>query len=147
MGSIVRRMWPGLVVAVVAVGVTAVGTSVGAPTHTDASQDKTQLGAARPKLFAIVKTNGHLYASSGVTGSARAGTGNYLVTFNRDVHKCAAVVSLGGYQLSSSASTGISSGFAGALPLGHTVSVLTTRDTPSGGPTVDDEIFHLIVDC
>lgn len=103
--------------------------------------------AAMPRLFAHVNSSGILGDSAGVERASRRSKGIYDVTFNRDLHGCVAVASVG---------FGFGTGVIGAgataqakmndLNDPRTVEV----DIYRGGYTfsnVEDSDFHLIVAC
>lgn len=90
---------------------------------------------------AVVSATGALSRSRGATSSARTGTGQYTVVFNRDVSKCAYFVSIGdtgtatpgGGEIKSSSLAGNASGVR-----------VTTSD--SNGAAADRP-FHVIDSC
>ena len=51
--------------------------------------------AAVPRLFAHVTSSGNLGEAAGVESVNKQGTGTYFVRFNRDLHGCVAVASVG----------------------------------------------------
>jgi hypothetical protein len=51
--------------------------------------------ALSPRLFAHVSSSGQLGESAGVESAGRTGTGQYYVRFNRDLHGCVAVSTVG----------------------------------------------------
>jgi hypothetical protein len=57
--------------------------------------DKGDPGAAATKLFGAVTSAGVLDYGTGVTGAVRTGTGQYTVTFNRDLTNCVAMAAAG----------------------------------------------------
>jgi len=95
-------------------------------------QDSTAIGR---ELWAVVGSNGTLVRSNGVTSSSRISTGNYLVTFDRDVSNCAYV---GGNNI-------VVRGTVGANSAGGSI---VEVDTLLAGTTdVVDIPFQLIVAC
>jgi hypothetical protein len=107
---------------------------------------KGDTGAPATRLWAIVDADGTLYRGSGVTSTDRAADGQYNVSFNQDVSRCAGVASTGGHALGNG-TTGMSLGTAHAMPRGpgqpQSVAVMTTRT----GAATEDRLFHLAVFC
>ena len=95
-------------------------------------QDSTAIGR---ELWAVVGSNGTLVRSNGVTSSSRISTGNYLVTFDRDVSNCAYV---GGNNI----------GVRGTVGANSAGGSIVEVDTLLAGTTdVVDIPFQLIVAC
>lgn len=104
------------------------------------------------RMFAVVDDDGTLVNGRRVVSSRRDATGNYTVTFKRDISDCAVVTSTGGYPLTESSNTGVSVGTAQATVLGtegtlsREVAVITRDLDPDFGTDID-RIFHVIVAC
>lgn len=116
-------------------------------------------GAPATKLFATVKSDGTIDASSPGVQVFHAGTGVYEVNFGQDVTHCAAVATIGVVPVCSTpgTNTGANPGYArtdvfsagksiptSGYPSGDTVVVTTVSG--SGDATVDDP-FNLAVFC
>ena len=100
-----------------------------------------------PRLFAHVNSSGVLGESSGVTNVTHPSTGQYGVTFNRDLHGCVAVATVG---------FGFGPGVIGAGATAQTRMNLGNNPASVGvtvyrnGYTfanVENDDFHLIVAC
>lgn len=139
MSSLARRLSPAFVLSMIALFVALGGTGYAAfdPLNTTAKAP-----TVRPALFAVVDQSGNLWKSRGAISSTKNGTGEYQVTFNRNLDKCAAVASTGGHKLTSNTSTGTSIGTASASTNGNTVDVFTQYNGVDYPRT-----FHLIVVC
>lgn len=108
-----------------------------------ASQAAPQTGdvrAGRGTYFAVVRFNGVLVRGTEVVGVTRAGAGDYRVTFNNDISKCAYVATLsepfyhGVIQVEAAAERGFDP---------RQVNVYTANQTFQSF----DMGFHLIVNC
>jgi hypothetical protein len=91
--------------------------------------------------FAVVDDNGVRSRSRNVSTTARTGEGSYNVVFNRDVSKCAYLVSLGRVLLGGSQRGEISTTLLAGL---NNVVRVRTRDS-DGSPS--DREFHIAVVC
>ena len=100
-----------------------------------------------PRLFAHVSASGVLGEQSGVTSVSHPSTGQYGVTFNRDLHGCVAVATVG---------FGFGPGVIGAGATAQARMNLNSNPNTVGvtiyrnGYTfsnVENEDFHLIVAC
>jgi hypothetical protein len=86
-------------------------------------------------VWAVINTSGTTGRGSGVTGSAKTGTGQYEVIFNRDVTTCS-------YQATMSISPGeVIAQPLSAVPNGVFVGTYTSAGAAS------DRAFHLAVLC
>jgi hypothetical protein len=96
-------------------------------------------------LWAVVTINADhtitVNRSKGVTASSRLGTGQYRITFNRDVSRCVYSATI-----ESTSGGGEISAFGGPLQ-----GVVTEREvlvsTYDNSGSFDDEPFHLVVNC
>jgi hypothetical protein len=106
--------------------------ATGAPGTPGAKGDK---GDPATRLWAVVNLSGTTGATSGVTGSAKIGTGQYEVVFNRDVTGCS-------YQATMSQTPGetIAQPRVG-VPNGVFVGTYTSAGAGA------DRAFHLAVLC
>lgn len=102
-------------------------------------------GPGGDSLFAVVEADGTLFHGSGATGVQHAVSGEYVVTFNKNVDNCAAVAAPGGHK--TTAPPAIPVGIANAGTNGNTVTVLTRVVQAPGIFVPSDRAFHLIVDC
>jgi len=94
-----------------------------------------------PSLFAVVNSNGTLNHGSNVSVTGNPSNGNYEVTFNQDVSKCAYAATLG------QSSGGFAVGFISATRDATDVRTVDVRTIATNGTTQTDEPFHLIVSC
>ncbi len=129
-----KRFWPLILIVVIA-------SVVSSPLMLGA-KDATTKG---PVLFATVMANGTI-VSGQATAVTKIGLGNYMVNFNVDISRCAAVAVAG--------SVASDSGALVAMPSVHPVAATPTAVQAlfvmSGGASgifVADTSFHLIVAC
>ena len=117
----------------------------GAPMAVNSSTKVASLNADKvdgkdAPLWAVINLNGTTARGFGVTSSENASAGNYVVTFNRNVSKCAYVASLG---------DGAGNTFQGEVSATNNVvdanAVGVATDNSSGVGT--DKAFHLAVFC
>lgn len=102
-------------------------------------------GTPATRLFARVAANGTLQGSSGVATANNRGTGEYQVTFNRDISGCAALASPSADNGAVATGTIISANHQ-TTPGDNTVLLLSQRLV--GGAFVDQNIsFDLAVFC
>src|SRR5215208_5089144 len=103
--------------------------------------DKGDPGAPATSLWAVVTGDGSLVRSSGATASSHVSTGQYAVTFNRDVTACSYIATIGNPGISAPPPGTIVT----ALRVGTTNAVFVgTRDTAG---TFSDRNLHLAVFC
>ena len=98
-------------------------------------------GVPASKLFAQVRDDGRLAASSSGVQTARVGVGQYYVDFGQDITDCVALVQEGGVPAGPGGSTGNADGaaranilgagttFSNGFPSGDTVLVSTTNQS------------------
>jgi hypothetical protein len=97
-------------------------------------------GAGATTLFAHVAANGNLLSGNGVTSAMWDLTGEYIVTFNRDISSCVPLVTN-------------EAGTAGEITATHygqigvTVETFESNAAPGGGPNHTDSPFYLAVIC
>ena len=92
-------------------------------------------GAPATRLWAVINVSGTTGRGSGVTGSAKVGTGQYEVVFNRDVTTCS-------YQATMSVSAGeVIAQPRNLVPNGVFVGTFTSAGAAA------DRAFHLAVFC
>ena len=104
--------------------------------------DKGDPGTPATSLWAVVSgSDGSLFRSSGATASSRIATGQYAVTFNRDVTACSYLATIGNPQTSAPPPGTILT----ALRVGTTDAVFVLSTDLAG--THSDRNFHLAVFC
>jgi hypothetical protein len=105
-------------------------------------------GASATALWARVSPTGGIDAGSGVTGSSNLFTGGYEVDFNRDVHNCAYIASIGSSAISANNSVYDEQGIGYAIVEprnGHLDSVYVETLNKTGEE--ENKSFHLAVFC
>jgi hypothetical protein len=106
--------------------------AAGAPGTSGAKGDK---GEPATRLWAVINVSGTTGRGSGVTGSAKVGTGQYEVVFNRDVTTCS-------YQATMSVTQGeVIAQPRSLVPNGVFVGTYTSAGAAA------DKAFHLAVFC
>lgn len=93
------------------------------------------------ELYAVVDANGVLARGSRVTGTAHPGVGQYKMTFNQDVSRCAYTATIGTISAGSVPNPGVITVQRNANP-----NVVFVRTYSRTGPATDFP-FHLAVDC
>jgi hypothetical protein len=128
--------------------------------------ERGEAGEPATRMFAVVNFDGSLrYGSPGVTSEAYDGAdadGTYFVMFPQDVHRCAAVASLGAAAVEgpdAGANTGRAQGWAkastassgamynGDLPSERVITVEATDGTEPDPEALTESAFHLAVFC
>ena len=92
-------------------------------------------------LWAVVNADGTLERGKGVIGTSKPGTGDYRVTFNRDVAGCAYSATL------DEAAAGEISVFKKEVGGDETTPQQVAVATRNSASTLVDKPFHLIVHC
>ena len=101
-------------------------------------------GAASPTIYAVVDGDGTLAHGTAVSISHTV-SGEYTLTFGRNLDNCAAVAAPGGHK--TTGPPAVPAGFANASTDGNTVTVITRVASPPGVMQPTDRSFHLIVMC
>jgi hypothetical protein len=101
-------------------------------------------GSSTPIIYAVVDADGTLAYGTAVSVSHTV-SGEYTVTFARNVDNCAVVAAPGSHR--TTGQPAIPAGFANASTDGNAVTVITRVVSPPGVMQPTDRSFHVIVMC